>query len=122
MILGYNYLEGHTNTPWPQFPGCTDGWISPQKLTDKNDLLLLTDLNDWAPADNRTFAPHGARGPIFQDDFSNRGAMGRSSAAAGAVGGNVAGLDGSVQWRNVKTMHIYRGSQHQGQGGCWAMW
>jgi prepilin-type N-terminal cleavage/methylation domain-containing protein len=122
IILGYNYLGGHTNTPWAQLPGYTGTWISPQKLTDKSDLVLLSDLNDWAPADSRTFAPHGARGPIFQDDFNNRGAQGASSAAIGAVGGNIALLNGSVQWRQMKAMQVYRGSQLQGAGGCWAMW
>ena len=122
IILGYNYLGGHTNTPWPQFAGCTGIWTSPQKLTDKSDLALLTVLNDWAPADNRSFAPHGARGPIFREDFSNRSAGGASSVAIGAVGGNTALLNGSVQWRKVRSMNVYRGSQQHGSVGCWAMW
>ena len=122
VILGYNYLGGHTNTPWPQFPGCTGSWLSPQKLTDNGNLVLLTDLNDWAPSDDRSFAPHGARGPIFKDDFSNREAHGASSAAIGAVGGNIALLNGAVTWRGIKAMKVYRGSQHHGAGGCWAMW
>jgi len=31
-------------------------------------------------------------------------------------------LDGSVEWRNVRQMRIYRGSQRWGDNGCWAMW
>jgi prepilin-type N-terminal cleavage/methylation domain-containing protein len=123
MILGYNYLGGHTNTPWPQFPGCTGSWISPRKLTDKSDLVLVTDLNDWAPSDHRSFAPHGSRGPILQaGDFSNTNAMGASSAAIGAVGGNVGLLNGSISWRKISTMRVYRGSQFYSSDGCWAMW
>jgi prepilin-type N-terminal cleavage/methylation domain-containing protein len=123
IIIGYNYLGGHTNTPWPQFPGCTGSWVSPQKLTDKSDLALVTDLNDWAPADNRSFAPHGARGPIFRaEDYSNRDAGGASSAAIGGVGGHVGLLSGSVSWRKIKAMQVYRGSEYDGANGCWAMW
>jgi prepilin-type N-terminal cleavage/methylation domain-containing protein len=123
FIIGYNYLGGHTNTPWPLFPGLTGTWISPQKLTDRSDLALVTDLNDWAPSDNRSFAPHGARGPIFRaEDFSNRVAGGASSAAIGGVGGHVGLLSGSVTWKKIKTMRVYRGSQHYAADGCWAMW
>jgi prepilin-type N-terminal cleavage/methylation domain-containing protein len=123
VIIGYNYLGGHTNTPWAQFPGCTGTWISPQKLTDKNDLALVTDLNDWAPADSKSFAPHGSRGSILQaGDFGNADASGASSAAIGGVGGNVGLLSGSVSWRKVKTMNVYRGSQAYSADGCWAMW
>ena len=123
VILGYNYLGGRTNTPWPQFPGCTGTWISPRKLTDKSDLALVTDLNDWAPADHKSFAPHGKRGPVFQaGDFSNTSALGASSAAIGAVGGNVGLLNGSVSWRKIKAMQVYRGSQARASDGCWAMW
>ena len=123
VIIGYNYLGGHTNTPWPQFPGCTGTWVSPQKLTDKSDLVLVTDLNDWAPSDHRSFAPHGSRGPIFQaGDYSNTNAGGASSAAIGGVGGHIGLLSGSVSWRKMKTMQVYRGSQFYGPTGCWAMW
>jgi len=123
VIIGYNYLGGHTNTPWPQFSGCTGTWISPQKLTDKSDLVLVTDLNDWAPADNKSFAPHGTRGPIYQaGDFGNANAGGASSAQIGGVGGNVGQLNGAVTWRKIKAMQVYRGSHHNGADGCWAMW
>ncbi len=123
VILGYNYLGGHTNTPWPQFAGVTGTWISPRKLTDKSDLALVTDLNDWAPADPRSFAPHGTRGPIFRaGDYSNTNAQGASSAAIGGVGGNVGLLNGTVSWRKIKAMQVYRGSQARTSEGCWAMW
>ena len=123
-IIGYNYLGGRTNTPWPAVVGGAV-WLSPQKLTDKSDLPLVTDMNDWSPAyeDGKTFAPHGKNGPILTTgDYSNPGAGGASSADVGAVGGNVGLLDGSVSWKNVKLMRIYRGSQKFVYDGCWAMW
>jgi len=40
----------------------------------------------------------------------------------GAVGGNIGMLDGSVAWKSIKKMEIYRGSQQWGDDGCWAMW
>ena len=85
--------------------------------------MLLTDLNDWSPGDSKSFAPHGSRGPILQaGDFSNTNALGASSAAIGGVGGNVGLLNGSVSWRKVKAMNVYRGSHANGADGCWAMW
>jgi prepilin-type N-terminal cleavage/methylation domain-containing protein len=123
VILGYNYLGGHTNTPWPAYSGHPNTWVSPQKLTANSSLVLLTDLNDWSPGDLKSFAPHGARGPILRSgDIANPEAHGASSAAIGGVGGNVALLSGSVEWRNIRKMRIYRGSQNHGEEGCWAIW
>ena len=124
-VIGYNYHGGHTNTPWrPIIAGGTT-WLSPQKLTDNPGLVLLSDMNDWSPLfdGGKTFAPHGKNGPMIQNmDVSNKGARGSSSATIGAVGGNISLLDGSVQWRKIKQMQIYRGSQLWDDDGCWAMW
>lgn len=121
-IIGYNYHGGHQNTPWPALVGDAV-WISPQKLTDNPGLVLVSDLNDWSPGYGKTFAPHGRNGPILTaGDYSNPDASGASSAAIGAVGGNVGLLDGSVAWKKVRQMRIYRGSQKYGNDGCWAMW
>ncbi len=121
-VVGYNYHGGHTNTPWPAIVG-TATWISPQRLTDNSSLVLVSDMNDWSPGYGQTFAPHAKNGPILIDqDASNPKASGASSAAIGAVGGNVGLLDGSVSWKNARQMQIYRGSQLWGNDGCWAMW
>lgn len=122
-VLGYNYHGGHTNTPWPALPGHTARWMSPQKLTEKSDLVLLSDMNDWSPLYQQTFAPHGRNGPIRKGmDPANTSAGGLSSAAIGAAGGNVGLLDGSVSWKKIQQMEIYRGSQMWDNDGCWAMW
>jgi len=122
-VIGYNYHGGHINTPWPPLPGYTNQWISPQKLTENPELVLLSDMNDWSPLYGQTFAPHGKNGMALQGiDASNKGAGGISSADAGAVGGNIGLLDGSVQWRKIGEMLIHRGSQQWNNDGCWAMW
>ena len=122
-VIGYNYHGGHTNTPWPALPGQTATWISPQRLTDNSGLVILSDMNDWSPLYGQTFAPHGKNGRIQEGtEASNPGAGGISSAAIGAVGGNVGLLDGSVAWKNITDMLIYRGSQQWDNDGCWAMW
>jgi len=87
--MGFNYHGGHTNTPWPAIFG-TNTWISPQRLTDRSSLVLISDMNDWSPGYGQTFAPHAKNGPILQGtDASNPDAGGASSAAVGAVGGNI---------------------------------
>jgi prepilin-type N-terminal cleavage/methylation domain-containing protein len=121
-VMGYNYHGGHTNTPWPAISG-TNVWISPQRLTDNPSLVLLSDMNDWSPGYGQTFAPHGKNGPILQGmDASNPDSSGATSADVGAVGGNIGTLDGSVAWKKIRNMQIYRGSQQWGDMGCWAMW
>ena len=125
FVIGYNYHGGHTNTPWQPMIAAGGTWISPQKLTDNGNLVLLSDMNDWSPLydGGRSFVPHGKNGPIVQSlDPSNRGARGASSLAVGAAGGNVGLLDGSVSWKKIGQMQIYRGSQQWGDDGCWAMW
>lgn len=123
-IIGYNYHGGHTNTPWPAYTGYSATWVSPQKLTDDPGLVLVSDMNDWSPGYGQSYAPHGKGGPVLigGSDFANPGAHGASSPEIGARGGNVGLLDGSVAWREIKRMQVYRGSQLWEQAGCWAMW
>jgi prepilin-type N-terminal cleavage/methylation domain-containing protein len=120
-VIGYNYHGGHINTPWPPISG-TNTWVSPQKLIDDSSLVLLSDMNDWSPGYGESFAPHGKNGPMLQGNASNPDAGGATSADIGAAGGNVGLVDGSVSWRKIKQMNIYRGSQQWGDNGCWAMW
>jgi hypothetical protein len=122
-VIGYNYHGGHQNTPWPPVLN-SNVWVSPQKLTERSSLVLVSDLNDWSPIDGRSFTPHTAHGPVLfgADDHSTADRDIPTSAALGAAGGNVGLLDGSASWRKVQTMQVYRGSQLLGLGGCTAMW
>jgi prepilin-type N-terminal cleavage/methylation domain-containing protein len=121
-VIGYNYLGGHRNTPWPDH-GSFKGFVSPQHTEEDASLVLVTDINDWSPGFGKTFAPHAANGPVSRDnDFSNPTAAGASSQALGAAGGNIGLLDGSVSWKNVKQMQPWRGSQLWGDDGCFGLW
>src|SRR5438067_13351082 len=123
FVIGYNYLGGHTNSPWPQLTASFATWISPQTLNGDSSLPLVTDMNDWSPGYRKSFAPHGARGPILRPgDFSNSAANGASPKEIGVVGGNVGLLDGSVNWSPIAQMKSYQGSHLWGTDGCLAMW
>ena len=121
-VIGYNYHGGRTNTPWPALSGQTGTWISPMRLTQDPSLVLVSDMNDWSPDYGQTFAPHGKNGAILNGGPNNPTAGGITSAEAGAAGGNVGLLDGSVDWVPVRKMLIYPGSRQWGTSGCWAMW
>jgi prepilin-type N-terminal cleavage/methylation domain-containing protein len=128
FVIGYNYLGGHANTPWPLLPGGGEAWFSPQKLTETSTNVgpsspLLTDMNDWSPGYGGSIVPHGRNGAVqASGDFSNKDLEGAASADLGATGGNIGNLDGSVTWRAIKNMKLRRGSQRYGADGCWAMW
>ena len=68
VVIAYNYLGGHTRTPWGGAGGFSL-WISPQTISDDSALPLVTDMNDWSPVYGNSFAPHGARGPILRDSY-----------------------------------------------------
>ena len=127
FVIGYNYLGGHANTPWPLLPG-GEPWFSPQKATETSTNIgpntpLLTDMNDWSPGYGGCIVPH-ARGGAVQTagDFSNLDANGATSASLGATGGNVGQMDGAATWVPLRKMKLRRGSQQYGPDGCWALW
>jgi prepilin-type N-terminal cleavage/methylation domain-containing protein len=132
-VMGYNYHGGHLGTPWPSPSGTTNHlWISPQRLTEKSSQVLLSDMNDWSPGYGQSFAPHGKGGAIliggdapYQASQPTGDAyVGNipTSSAIGGTGGNIGLLDGSVAWRKMKQMQVYRGSRLWNNTGCWAMW
>jgi prepilin-type N-terminal cleavage/methylation domain-containing protein len=121
FVIGYNYLGGHTNTPWPVATGFVT-WTSPQRLTENPTLPLVTDANDWSPGYGKTFAPHGRNGPISSEDYSNGSARGMAPQKIGAAGGHVALLDGSVHWKTISQMEPHQGSRLWDDDGCFALW
>jgi prepilin-type N-terminal cleavage/methylation domain-containing protein len=127
FVIGYNYLGGHANTPWPLLAG-GEPWWSPQKLTEVSTNIgpttpLLTDMNDWSPGYGGSVVPHTKGGPVQSSgDFSNAGANGASAIALGATGGNVGQMDASVYWVPIKKMKLRRGSQQYETDGCMALW
>jgi prepilin-type N-terminal cleavage/methylation domain-containing protein len=117
-VLGYNYLGGHLGTPWAGPPGF-EPWVSPQSTTQMTAVPLLTELNAWTPGEHRTWAPHGARGPITE--YGEEGKGGMTSVQAGAAGGNLCMLDGSVFWKGIANMKFRHGSRSH-LDGCRTMW
>ena len=120
-VIGYSYNGGHKK-PWPGEPN--PKWISPQKFTDGPLLTLACDLNAWAePVGGQgwVIAPHCQGGAARQSGdvpflWVNKTTK---SSEVGAKGGNVALLDGSVQWKNIRSMTNYWAYQ---AGTYWNMW
>jgi prepilin-type N-terminal cleavage/methylation domain-containing protein len=115
--LGYNFLGGMINTPWTK---TNDGtgllpWISPQKLTDNSQLVLIADLNQWCDSGpGYAIVPHGANGPMGQRStalneysVSVHPINGRTPRYLGAKGGNVGLLDASAGWKKIQLMGDY---------------
>jgi prepilin-type N-terminal cleavage/methylation domain-containing protein len=119
-IISYNYLGGHAQTPWPMLGQANATWTSPQKTIYKLRQPLITELNAWTVIHNITFAPHGYWGPIHESkDSRNPSFHGIPSQQIGSVGGNVCFTDGSINWKDIKTMNIYPASPGQGLYASW---
>jgi prepilin-type N-terminal cleavage/methylation domain-containing protein len=125
IAIGYHYLGGHSNTPWPPLGGVTNTWISPQKTSDDPALVLMADLNVYCYSFLRLLAPHTARGPIVREETyfeQHPEAYEMTPRHVGAKGGNVGKLDGSVAWKDVSKMSSFRGSQLWDDQGCFGLW
>ncbi len=125
IAIGYHYLGGHSNTPWPPIGNTTNSWLSPQTATDDPTLVLLADLNVYCYSFQRILAPHTTRGPVIREEAyfeQNPGAYEQNPASIGGRGGNVGLLDGSVRWREISQMRSYRGSQMWDADGSFGLW
>ena len=125
IAIGYHYLGGHEGTPWESAAGATNLWVSPGKTDDDPALPLVADLNVWAPSFQRILAPHTASGPVIRDENyfnENDAAYRQVPTDIGAKGGNVALLDGSASWRDIRKMARYRASRLWEGEGAFGMW
>lgn len=125
IAIGYHYLGGHSNTPWPAPGGTTNTWISPQRTADDPLLILVADLNVYAYSFQRILAPHTASSYRIADENSfndNPAFYDWTPVNLGAKGGNVGLLDGSVTWKRIDLMRVYSGSQIWGDQGCLGLW
>ena len=125
IAIGYHYLGGHTNTPWQVIDNVEATWVSPQKTTDNPSLVLVADLNVYAHSFQRILAPHTARGPIVREESyfdSHDEAWEQTPESVGAQGGNVGTLDGSVAWKDIRQMKLYRSSQLWESDGAFGYW
>lgn len=125
IAIGYHYLGGHPNTPWPPLAGVTNTWVSPQKASDDPTLVLVADLNIYCYSFPRILAPHTASGHAireerhFELDVEN---YERTPINIGAKGGNVGLLDGSAAWKDISRMRRYRSSQLWEDSGAFGLW
>ena len=125
IAIGYHYLGGQLNTPWPPAGNITNTWISPQKTADKPSLTLLADLNVYAYSYQRILAPHTGRGTVIRDAGyfeSNPDAYQQTPSNIGASGGNIGLLDGSVTWTPISRLRTYISSQIWGADGSFGLW
>ena len=125
VAIGYHYLGGHTNTPWKAPPGTTNTWISPQKGSDNPNLPLVADLNIYAYSFLRILAPHARHGAVVKEEaWFNAHPEGYSMTPKeiGGEGGNVGRLDGSVSWKPMRQMTLYRTSQLWDDSGSFGYW
>lgn len=125
VAIGYHYLGGQENTPWPAVGAATNTWISPQKTSDDPSLDLAADLNVFSYSYQKILAPHSAGGAVLHDEhyFANHPeSYHQQPPDIGAQGGNVASLNGSVAWKPIAKMRVYRASQEWGADGAFGMW
>jgi len=125
VAIGYHYLGGQANTPWPPLAGITNTWISPQKSSEAPSLLLLADLNVYSYGFQRILAPHTANSYGIREEKhfeENPGYFEQTPIDIGAKGGQVARLDGSVSWKDIRQMRAYRASQLWEDQGAFGVW
>jgi prepilin-type N-terminal cleavage/methylation domain-containing protein len=114
--IGYHY---HGGRAMPK----EAGWQSALKLADipvvnntnaladSQRLVLFSDANSWAANGvggyNWVTAPHGKGGPMKRngDVFQYPIKQPATARQAGALGGNVGYLDGSVTWKRIEQMY-----------------
>jgi prepilin-type N-terminal cleavage/methylation domain-containing protein len=113
FLIGYCYLGRAFDTAaastWP--PANPSTWHSPIKTSESGTNFIVADANTWG--DNLNAVPHAKTGPINRTcpnspnipaTLVNNAGPGDTPATAGAVGGNVGLLDGSVTWKTMRQM------------------
>jgi len=115
--VGFYLLFGRSGTPWDDL----NPWVSRQRISDRDadqgpDIApLMTDVIERGTNTygGLTTAPHGPTGFV---------GPGADPEAIGSVGGNVATVDGAVNWRSQADMLPHAATangQTQGQSGYW---
>lgn len=125
IAIGYHYLGGHTNTPWAILGRAQATWKSPQRSAEDPRLVLVADLNVFCHSFERILAPHAANGHIVREASyfeGNPDAWNETPVDIGGRGGNVGLLDGSVAWKDIGQMRIYRASQMWDEEGAFGLW
>lgn len=125
IAIGYHYMGGHPNTPWPPVAPGTNTWISPQKATENPTLTLIADLNVYCYSFQRILAPHTGSGFAIREEkhFEADPTLYEASPRnVGGKGGNIGYLDGSASWKSITHMKDYRSSQLWEDQGSFGLW
>lgn len=113
-LVGYNYLGDANMAAWAKTS--PHYWYSPSKTSESGTNLILADANHWGDA--LTMAPHCKNGP-FQVGGATFTRAAVPAIKVGPVGGNVAFLDGSAQWRSLRQMKTNYASSYVLYYGLW---
>jgi len=112
-LVGYNYL---CDAKIPSLPTRPQYWTSARKLTESPTNAIAADANHWGL--DLTMAPHTKSGP-FQVAGATFTRANIPAIKAGAVGGNVAYLDGSARWLKLSQMKTNFASSYVAYYGMW---
>jgi prepilin-type N-terminal cleavage/methylation domain-containing protein len=98
-VLGYQYHGGFHD--WAD-------WKSPQRLTDDPMLVLITDVNQWAPGFGWARFAHANTGPKLYGTPFNNEILSKTYLEAGISGGHRTYLNGAVEWtpRAKQEVHV----------------
>jgi len=123
FLIGYQYLGDAypRNVLLSPYRDRYYRWISPLKVsqTSTNLLAILADSNHWG-GDRARAAPHTKHGSIqVQGSSWAKTYPGLTAKDAGAEGGNVGYLDGSVIWKNISQMATNQASSYSFYWGNW---
>jgi prepilin-type N-terminal cleavage/methylation domain-containing protein len=131
--IGYNYLAAEALPITPKGPD--QGWTGPLKADETGE--VIADANYWSTDSSQlmTVAPHAPGGSIVAtpavssaaspmvNSASACPAPGATSAAMGAVGGNIGSLNGSVIWQPIHSMRQYPASiELDGSSAAFGNW
>jgi prepilin-type N-terminal cleavage/methylation domain-containing protein len=131
IAIGYHYLGGHPGTPWDAPPGTSNYWKSPQSTTEDPLSRLVADLNVYSSSITEVLAPHCRAGPIVRDGryylLSHQsggwsGLWNDDPVKAGAQGANIGLLNGSVAWRPMSRLTVYKASHLWDTSGAYGYW
>lgn len=107
-VIGYNYLGNHPRM------NELGNFHSPIRMTDRGDLAVWTDLNNWNVG--WTFVAHTASGAAGVragggPHYPRWQLAGSEPDALGSEGGNVGYLDGSAKWKDIDEMEVHPTSE-----------
>ena len=132
FYIGYHYHGGRImpkEAGWQSVIKLTDvsSLLNTNALADSRQMALFSDLNSWAANGvggyNWVIAPHGKSGAIKRNGYVYQYPIIQPTTArqAGAVGGNVGYIDGSVTWKRIERMYekYWTYTSDAGHRGAW---